>query len=250
MGTAEDGLAAVAYAPSEVEATVNKKVNLRISEDTEYPFRETVQLTVTPATPVKFPLKLRIPGWATEATVAVNRVAISDVRSGSYLIVNREWKQGDRVELKFPMPPRISRWENNSVAIERGPLVFSLKMGENWTKLNEDALAPDWEVRPTTPWNYGLVLDSAHPAASIKVVEAPIGQFPFSESAPPVELLMKARLVPEWQAVDGSAGPLPKSPVKSLSPEETVTLVPYGAAKLRITAFPEIVQTSSSAMRH
>jgi hypothetical protein len=69
------------------------------------------------------------------------------------------------------MQPRISRWENNSVAIERGPLVFSLKIDETWTKLEGDSLAPDWEVRPTTPWNYGLELDSARPAASIKVVE-------------------------------------------------------------------------------
>jgi hypothetical protein len=131
----------------------------------------------------------------------------------------------------------------------RGPLVFSLKVGENWTKLNEEALAPDWEVRPTTSWNYGLIVDEADPARSVKVMEAPVGKYPFSESAAPVELIMRARLVAEWQAVDGSAGPLPKSPVRSQSPEETVTLVPYGAAKLRITAFPQIVQESSSTLR-
>jgi hypothetical protein len=182
--------------------------------------------------------------------VEVDGTEVSNVRSGSYLVINREWKPGDRVEAKFPMPPRISRWENNSVAIERGPLVFSLKIGENWTKLDQDALAPDWEVRPTTPWNYGLVLDADHPAAFIKVVESPIGKYPFSESTPPVELMVRARQVPEWQAVDGSAGPLPVSPVKSNSPEETVTLVPYAAAKLRITAFPEIVEQSSSAIGH
>jgi hypothetical protein len=249
MGTADDGLAAVAYAPSEVDAVVDHDVKVHIAEDTEYPFREIVQLTVNPATPVKFPLKLRIPAWASGATVAVNGSPVTDVRSGAYLVISREWKTGDRVQAKLPMPPRLSRWENNSIAVERGPLVFSLRIGESWTKLDEDALAPDWEVRPTTPWNYGLVVDAAHPATSIKVVEAPIGSYPFSESAPPVELRVRARLVPEWQAVDGSAGPLPKSPVKSLSLEETVTLVPYGAAKLRITAFPEIVQESSSATR-
>ena len=127
--------------------------------------------------------------------------------------------------------------------------MFSLKIGESWTTLDPDALAPDWEVRPTTPWNYGLVVDEAHPGMSIKVVDTPIGKYPFSESEAPVQLIMRARLVPEWQAVNGSAGPLPQSPVTSLSPEEQVTLVPYGAAKLRITAFPEIVQESSSALR-
>ena len=250
MGTADNGLAAVAYAPSEVDAVVGRHVKVHIAEDTEYPFRETVQLTIEPATPVKFPLKLRIPAWASATTVSVNGSSVADVHGGAYLIINREWKKGDRVEAKFPMSPRISRWENNSIAVERGPLVFSLKMGESWSKLNEGSLAPDWEVRPTTPWNYGLVVDDSHPATSIKVIEAPIGPYPFSESGAPVELSVRARLVPEWQAVDDTAGPLPKSPVKSSSPEETVTLVPYGAAKLRITAFPEIVQESSSAMRH
>ena len=61
---------------------------------------------------------------------------------------------------------------------------------------------------------------------------------------------MKGRRVPEWREVEGSAGPLPESPVKSLSPDEQIMLVPYGAAKLRITAFPEILQESSSAMQH
>jgi len=249
MGTEDGGLAAVSYAPSEVDATVGENVTVHVAEDTEYPFRETVQMTVNPATPVRFPLKLRIPAWANEASVAVNGTPVHDVHSGAYLVISREWKKGDRVEAKFPMLLRISRWENNSIAVERGPLVFSLKVGEHWTKLNEDSLAPDWEVRPTSPWNYGLVLDAAHPASSAKVVEAPVGKYPFSESEAPVQLIMRARLVSEWQEVNGSAGPLPQSPVKSFSPEETVTLVPYGAAKLRITAFPEIVQESSSAMR-
>lgn len=245
MGTSDDGLAAVAYAPNEVEATVHSGTKVQITEETEYPFRGSVRLTVNPASPASFPLKLRIPAWAKSATVAVNGNAESGVQSGSYFTVSREWKAGDGVEINFPMQARVSRWENNSVAIERGPLVFSLKMGENWSKLDKDATVPDWEVTATTPWNYGLEVDQSSPAASVKVVEAPIGQFPFSENGAPVELKVKARRVPEWQMVDGSAGPLPKSPVKSLAPEEEVTLVPYGAAKLRITAFPEIDRESS-----
>lgn len=250
MGTADDGLAAVAYAPNEIEAEVHGGVKVQIVEDTEYPFRGSVRLTVNPATPASFPLKLRIPAWATGTAVTVAGSSVNSVQSGTYLVINREWKKGDRVEINFPMRPRVSRWENNSVAIERGPLVFSLKIGETWNQLVADTLAPDWEVRPTTPWNYGLEFNPARPAEAIKVVEAPIGQYPFSGDASPVELIMKGRRVPEWREVEGSAGPLPASPVKSLSPDEQITLVPYGAAKLRITAFPEIVQESSSGMQH
>lgn len=246
MGTADGGLATVAYGPNELEIAIGDGTTVRIDEDTEYPFRETVRMRVNPEKTVKFPLKLRIPGWASEANVAVNGNLVPGTRAGCYLVINREWRQGDRVEARFPMPPRISRWEHNSVAIERGPLVFSLKIGESWTKLDEDAPVPDWEVRPTNPWNYGLVVNTAEPKESVKIVESPVGEHPFSESEPPVELMVRARRVPEWQAVEGSAGPLPQSPVKSLSPEETITLVPYGAAKLRITAFLEIVQDSSS----
>lgn len=249
MGTPDDGLAAVAYGPNEVDAVVSDGVTVHIVEETDYPFRETVRMILNPEKAVKFPLKLRIPGWADEATVAVNGNQVSGVHSGSYVVIAREWKAGDRVEAKFPMPPRITRWENNSIAVERGPLVFSLKIGESWTKLDEGTPAPDWEVRPTTPWNYGLVVNAIDPNESVKVIESPVGEHPFSENETPVELIVRARRVPEWQAVDDSAGPLPQSPVKSASPEETVTLVPYGAAKLRITAFPEIVQESSSMLR-
>ena len=246
MGTSDDGLAAVAYAPNDVNAKVSGGVMVHIVEDTEYPFRETVKLTVEPVSPVNFPLKLRIPAWAESTTIAVNGSPISGVKNGTYQVINRRWIKGDSVEIKFPMLPRVSRWENNSVAIERGPLVFSLKIGESWSKLQDDALAPDWEVNATTPWNYGLLVDPAHVATTAKVVESPVGEYPFSAASAPVQILMKARRVAEWQLVDGSAGPLPESPVKSQSPEEQVTLIPYGSAKLRITAFPQVAQEASS----
>ncbi|HXN21408.1 MAG TPA: beta-L-arabinofuranosidase domain-containing protein [Candidatus Dormibacteraeota bacterium] len=238
MATADDGLAAVAYGPNEVNTKAGG-TNVHITEDTYYPFREEVRLTIDPARPVNFPLKLRIPAWAKDATISLNGKAMDNISSRTYYIVNRRWTSGDRLDIKFPMPPRVSRWYKDSVAIERGPLVFSLKIGENWSKL-DNARAPDWEVRPTTPWNYGLVIDPRRPQAFIQVIEKPMSEYPFSSDKTPVELLMKARRVTEWKMVEGSAGPLPQSPVESHEPEEQVRMVPYGSAKLRITAFPQI----------
>jgi len=187
---------------------------------------------VNPAKPAAFPLVLRIPAWAAGATVAVNGQAQDRVKAGEFLRVARTWKSGDRVELRFPMAVRTSTWYNNSVAVERGPLVYSLKIGEIWHKIKQTGPAADWEVYPTTPWNYALAM------GGMQVTERPVVRQPFAAESAPVEITAKARRLPQWTLVDDSPGPLPVSPVTTKRPEETVTLVPYGAAKLRITAFP------------
>jgi len=238
MATADGGVAAVAYGPSEVSTQVAAGVPVRIAETTDYPFREAINLTINTRQPVKFPLVLRIPAWAAGAGVAVNGAPMEGVKPGEFYRVERQWQTGDAVEIRFPMRVVNSTWYNNSIAVERGPLVFSLKMGENWRRLRQTGPASDWEVYPTTPWNYALVVGSKDPAASFTVRELPAGAQPFSLEGAPLEIAVKARRLPEWQIQDDSAGPLPVSPVTSQSPLETISLVPYGAAKLRITAFP------------
>jgi hypothetical protein len=238
MATADDGLAAVAYGPSEVHATVRGGVRTSIVEDTEYPFRDTIRLRVDLEKNASFPLTFRIPRWAEGAAVAVNQQRVAGVRPGTFFTVDRRWETGDTVELTFPMKLRVSRWFHNSAAIERGPLVYSLKIGEEWKKLRDKAPAADWEVYPTTAWNYELELALDHPERSVGVRERPVGEYPFSPDGAPVELIAKGRRIPEWKLINGSAAPPPESPVRSTEPVETLTLIPYGAAKLRITAFP------------
>lgn len=99
-------------------------------------------------------------------------------------------------------------------------------------------MTADWQVFPTHPWNYALHEDVGNAAKEIEVVEAKVTSVPFSLRGAPVQLKVKARRVDDWRAEDGAANPLPESPIASNHPEETITLVPYAAAKLRITAFP------------
>lgn len=144
-------------------------------------------------------------------------------------------------------PSRLrSTWYHDSISIERGPLIFSLRIGESWrrttAKMNNPAPpeAADYEIKPTTPWNYGLFIPASDLERSIEVINKPIGAYPFTAAGAPVELRVRARRVPEWKEELNSAGAPPPSPVVSREPLEMITLIPYGAAKLRITAFPRV----------
>ena len=142
------------------------------------------------------------------------------------------------------MQPRATRWHRNTVAIERGPLVFSLDPGQSWMKLRDRKPTADWQVFPTGPWNYALATDEAN-APTLHVTENPVGDCPFATATPAVTISVPAHQVDRWRSIDGVANPTPESPLtgkdlRSARPQETITLVPYAGAKLRITAFPQI----------
>jgi len=230
----EEGLVAAAYAPCETH-TILRGIRVHLIEETSYPFHGTIRVSVNPASPLAFPLSLRIPAWATGATIRINGEPQTTPSPGSFARIERNWKAGDRVEIKLPMQPRLSTWFHDSVAVEQGPLVFSFAIGEDWVKLRDRGMTADWQVYPTTQWNYAL-----DTAAEITVTTAEITQRPFSAAHTPVKLHARARKLPDWRAEDGVANPLPQSPVNSTEPMEEITLIPYAAAKLRITAFPKL----------
>ena len=156
------------------------------------------------------------------------------------------------------MQVSVQTWTRNhdSVSVDYGPLTFSLKIGERYERRDSTKTAvgdsswqpgadpskwPSYEIHPTTPWNYGLVLDAKHPEKSFRIRHGkwPANNFPFTVADAPISMEVKARRIPEW-TLDrfGLCGVLQSSPVWSDQPVETVSLIPMGAARLRISAFP------------
>lgn len=244
MATADNGLAAVLYAPSSVSAIVGEGTKVGVSEETFYPFDGRVVLTVSAERPVDFPLYLRLPGWAAKTRIEVNgREVEGEFAAGGYAVLKRLWHHGDQVSLEWPMDIRLVAWPRvgNAVSIRRGPLWYSLKIGEEWRRYGGTDAWPAFEVLPTTPWNYGLVVSASNPGATVRLAsQAAPGFQPFRLDSAPIVLKAKARRVPGWQAEGRMAGLVPASPAEAEGPVEEVELIPMGCARLRISSFPTV----------
>jgi hypothetical protein len=239
MSAPDGGLVAALYAPCEVNTTV-RGTKVRLVETTDYPFRETIRIDVHPEKAARFPLLLRIPAWSPDAKVQINGTdAGVAATAGTFTRLERTWAPGDRVEITFPMRPRVSRWFNQSIAVERGPLLFSHDPGQNWVKLRDRGMTADWQVFPSGPWNFAIKVDEST-APRLTVTELPVGARPFSTAEPGVRIQVSAQQLDAWRSEDGVAQSPPSGPVVSKAPEQILTLVPYAGAKLRITAFPQL----------
>ncbi len=245
LATQDNGLAALLYAPSEVTAKVADGVAVAFSEETNYPFEDKIRLVFKGSKSVTFPLHLRIPVWCENASIAVNGKEHGRPKAGAITKVVRTWQKNDVLELQLPMKVRISRWHENSVGVERGPLVYALNLSAQWNKLFGTEPYATYEVVSMQPWNYGLLAPYvSKPDSAFAVRIGHVAAQPWTPQQPPIQLIAKGKRIPEWQKYGGVTGPIPYSldwrPIESNELEEELVLIPYGCSRLRISCFPVV----------
>ncbi|RYG05814.1 MAG: hypothetical protein EOO02_02630 [Chitinophagaceae bacterium] len=248
-GAAGNGIAALHYSPNVLKTKLGAaQKEVTISENTSYPFDDKIDFTFALSGTNTFPFELRIPEWCDDAVVEVNGVSQGKPKAGEIIKLSRAWKDGDKVSLTLPMKVRTSNWGRNSRSVERGPLVYALKLSEQWEKDSIKEEGEYFNVFTKDPWNYGLVeavIKSPEQQVGVKVISKPEQGFIWNLANAPVELTARARKIPDWKIVNDVA-PQPVTAREGLykgkveSEVETITLVPIGCTKVRIVAFPVV----------
>ena len=215
----QHGLAAVFYSPNQVTTPVGDAGKpVTIIEKTDYPFSETITFTIKCEGPVDFPLTLRIPVWCRLPKLTINgKPAASQPQTGTFFTIRKIFKDGDQLTLELPMELKLSNWPKGGIGIERGPLAYALRVGEDWQETSDqDAITEEWHavpgsrrslppeypalnLYPTTPWNYALEVNRENLNQVVKVIHHPVGPHPWSPEDAPIELQVPARRLEGWE---------------------------------------------------
>ncbi len=199
ISTAVDGVAFHLYGGFETTAAIGGRTIL-VRETSGYPWSGDIRIAVEPDAPAAFALKLRVPGWARGATVAVNGEPAAPTTERGYATIQRTWRAGDVVDLRLPMPaergyahPRV-RQDVGKVALRRGPLIYCLEEADNFGAPVQTLTLPrgaDLEVETRDVPFDGVVTVKA---ASKRLAAAPAA--PLYSPAPPADEPAVATAIP------------------------------------------------------
>jgi uncharacterized protein len=211
MKDGKDGIAAVLYGPSTIKTGVGAAGQMiEIAQETDYPFEENVRFTMRMEKPVKFPLTFRIPGWCREPGLTLNGNKLNLVRPRKgFVTVERVFHPQDVLVLTLPMRVTATKWPEGGIALEHGPLVYSLPIREAWTSEVRErwstAEFPSWSAEPASAWNYALVLPDASSLEDLKLERTKMTADPWSN--PPVRLNVPMRRIDGWELATGADDP-------------------------------------------
>ncbi len=227
------GIACTAFAPAEVETTINDQ-KVKIDLETDYPFRNTMQFTVQVERPCAFDIDIRVPAFCSSATINGKQA-----KSGEYYHISKVWTDGETIDVILYYESEFINRPEEMIAVRRGPLLLSIAIEEEWNKIdygeNETLrVYPhcDYEVTPVSPWNYAYV------DKEIDFQFHQVADMPFNPAEPPLEASAKVVEI-DWPQKDGVVTRTPAGR-KPMSEVKQVKLLPYGCTNLRMTEVPFI----------
>ncbi len=185
-----------------------------LSQQTSYPWNESVTLTVNAAEPVAFGLRLRVPGWCQSPRLSVNGdpVDLAGALEQGYAVLRRTWQDGDVVQLELPMPvervyahPDV-RADQGRVALQRGPLVYCFEQTDQSAPLHRLVLPAGAELRaePAPDLLGGVVVIEG----AAEALSGSDWQGGLYRSAPPTAKPARLRAIPYFAWDHREPGPM------------------------------------------
>lgn len=242
------------------------KGKMVIDQETSYPFGDVIKFHFHTQEPRKLNFTFRLPGWCPDPAVLLNGTEADYTVKNGFATITKTFEEGDTIILMLPSEAKVLNWGKDGMYIEKGPLVYSYGMkGDRQIDTQEERSSkefPAYNTYPDKPWNYGLPEDT-----TVEFVKTEMGENPWSIEGTPFTIKVQAKKVNGWKITkknvihpvynlytrpwkretkEGTFVFTPRYPTaKTLKNQgvgemETISLVPYGAAKVRVTVFPKI----------